>query len=162
MSPELLNLIVVLVMLTALIGLLIPVFPGVEIMWLTSIVYGIVAGMDTAGWIMLAIITALTLVGFFIDNLIMGAAARQGGASWTSIILAFIAGIAGTFLIPPIGGVIAAPAVLYLYEWRRLGDRHKAWQAMRGLAIGWGTAFLARFGIGILVIIAWGAWAYVV
>jgi uncharacterized protein YqgC (DUF456 family) len=52
----------------------------------------------------------------------MTAFTHKTGASWWSIILALVAGLIGTFAFPPIGGLIAAPLVLYLLEWNRLQE----------------------------------------
>jgi hypothetical protein len=70
-----------------------------------------------------------------------------------------VAGIAGTILFPPIGGLIAAPLVILLLEYRRQRDIHKALLTLRGLAIGWGSAFVVRFFIGVAMIGLWLVWA---
>ena len=76
------------------------------------------------------IITLLALVGSLADNLFMGAGARKGGASWLSIVVALSAGILGTIIFPPIGGLIAAPLAVLLLEYYRLRDWQQAWQAV--------------------------------
>ena len=52
--------------------------------------------------------TVLMLVGSVIDNFIMGASARQQGASWIAIAMAMVLGVVGSLLLPPFGG-LAAP-----------------------------------------------------
>jgi len=37
-------------MLTGLLGLIVPVFPGLVIIWLAAIAYGFVNGFGTLGW----------------------------------------------------------------------------------------------------------------
>ena len=88
----------------------------------------------------------------------MGAKARSKGAAWSSIILALIAGVVFTLVLPPLGGLIAAPLVLFGKEYYRLGDRDKAIEVMRALLAGWGWSFLARFGIGVVMMILWVIW----
>jgi uncharacterized protein YqgC (DUF456 family) len=89
----------------------------------------------------------------------MGAGARKGGAAWLSIGVALAAGVIFTFIFPPIGGIIAAPLAVLLLEYYRLRDWQKAWQALKGLATGWGLAYFVRLGIGILMMVLWWAWA---
>ena len=91
---------------------------------------------------------------------LMGAKAREKGADWGSIILALLAGVLGTMLLPPIGGLIAAPLVLYLMEFRRLGDAEEAKTVVKALLTGWGLAFVVRFGLGVVMVGLWGIWAY--
>jgi len=65
----------------------------------------------------------------------------------------------GTIVIPPIGGIILAPLVILLLEYRRQGDFNKALVSLRGLAVGWGLSFVARFFIGAVMIGLWLVWA---
>ena len=92
----------------------------------------------------------------------MGAKAREKGAAWVSIILALLAGVIFTLIFPPIGGIIAAPLVLYLMEFQRLEDSAEATKVVKALLVGWGLAFVVRFGIGVVMIVLWGIWAYLV
>lgn len=146
-------------MLIGLVGLVVPVFPGLLVMWLAALGYGLVARFETLGIIIFIILTVLMLVGSTVDNLIMGAGARKGGAAWLSIGVALAAGVIFTFIFPPIGGIIAAPLAVLLLEYYRLRDWQKAWQAFRGLATGWGLAYVVRFGIGIVMMVLWWVWA---
>lgn len=147
------------VMLVGLVGLFVPIFPGIVVIWLAGLGYGIVVGFNTLGWVIFAVLTVLMLAGVTVDNVLMGAGARRGGASWGSILVGLIAGIVGTILVPPIGGLIAAPAAIYLLEYWRSRNAETAWRATRGLAVGWGLSFFARFGIGLVMILLWLAWA---
>ena len=88
------------VMLTGLFGLVIPVFPGMLILWLAALGYGAVSGFGTLGTWMFGLITLLALVGMVIDNVLMGAGARQGGASWTALALGM--GLALLLFLPDI------------------------------------------------------------
>jgi uncharacterized protein YqgC (DUF456 family) len=148
-----------LIMLMGLALLIIPIFPGITVIWLAALVYGFVTGFDTLGIIIFIFITVGMIAGISADNVLMGAGARQGGASWLTIIVALIAGIAGTILFPPIGGFIAIPVAIFLLELLRNREWHGAWRATRGLALGWGLSFLVRFGIGLVMISAWLIWA---
>ena len=75
---------VALVMLLGLFGLVIPVVPGLTIIWLAALIYGIAAGFN---WWIFAVMTLLMIAGNISDNFIMGAKAREKGASWLGIIV---------------------------------------------------------------------------
>jgi uncharacterized protein YqgC (DUF456 family) len=149
-----------LTMLFGLFGLIIPIFPGNVVMWLAALVYGLVFGFGKLGGIMFAIITVLMLIAAAADNVLMGAKAREKGADWGSIILALVAGVIGTIILPPIGGLIAAPLVLYLAELQRRRDADEAKKVVIALLTGWGMAFVVRFGLGLVMFVLWGIWAY--
>jgi len=146
-------------MLMGLALLIVPIFPGITLIWVAALLYGFVAGFDTLGIVVLVLITLGMVAGISADNVLMGAGARQGGASWLTIIVALIAGIAGTVLFPPIGGLIAIPLAIFLLELLRVREWRGAWRATRGLALGWGLSFLVRFGIGLVMIAIWLGWA---
>ena len=97
--------------------------------------------------------------GVVIDNVLMNAKAHKEGASWLTLAAGMVAGIAGTIFLPPIGGLIAAPLVILLLEYWRQHDFHKALLTLRGLAIGWGSAFVVRFFIAVAIIGLWLIWA---
>lgn len=147
------------IMLVGLFGLIIPIFPGIVVIWLTALGYGVVTGFTTLGWVLFAVITVLLFVGVTIDNVLMGARAHKEGAAWSSLLLGMLAGILGTIFFPPIGGLIAAPLVVLLLEYLRQHDINKALRTLRGLAIGWGMSFVARFFIGLVMIGLWLVWA---
>lgn len=150
-----------LIMILGLVLLIIPIFPGITVIWLAALLYGIVTGFDTLGIVMFVLITIGMIAGVSADNILMGAGARRGGASWLTIGVALLAGIVGTILFPPIGGFIAVPVAIFLLELARIREWRGAWRATRGLALGWGLSFLVRFIIGLVMISAFLVWALV-
>jgi uncharacterized protein len=70
-----------------------------------------------------------------------------------------VAGILGTIFFPPFGGLIAAPLTVWLIEYLRLRDLHKAFASLRGMAIGWGASYVVRFMLGLAMIGLWLIWA---
>jgi len=147
-----------------LVGLLvIPILPGLVIIWLAALGYGLAAGFGVLGWIMFALLTLLMLVGSVVDNILMGTSAHKEGAPWWVILLAMLAAILGSILIPvPIlGGILAALLTLFGIEWLRRKDWRKALASIKGMMIGWGWAFVIRFIIGMVMIGLWLIWAWV-
>jgi hypothetical protein len=146
--------------LVGLFGLIVPLFPGTVVVWLGILGYGVVAGFSTLGVVLFIIITVLMLVSTVLDNVFMGAGARKGGASWTTILVALVAGVLGTLLFPPIGGLIASPLSVLLLEYQRTRDFNQAWNSLRLMATGWGLSFVVRFGIGLVMMILWWIWVW--
>jgi uncharacterized protein len=142
--------------------LLIPILPGLVIIWASALGYGVVAGFGLLGWIMFALITVLMVVGSILDNVLMGALAHKEGAPWWVVLVAMVSALIGNFVIPiPIlGGILAALLVLFLIEWLRLKDAKKALASMRGMLIGCGWAVAFRVIIGLVMIGLWLIWAW--
>ena len=151
--------ITLIIMGVGLFGLIVPIFPGITVIWLAALGYGVVTGFNTLGWVLFAVISVLLIIGGTIDNVLMSAQARKEGAAWSSLALGWLAGILGTLIFPPVGGIIAAPLVVLLLEFLRLRDLNKALASLRGLAIGWGMSFVVRFLIGLAMIGLWIVWA---
>jgi len=154
------RLLVLLVMLVGLFGLVIPIFPGMVVIWGAALVYGLVQGFGALGGWLFAGITVLMLLGVTVDNIAMSAGARKGGASWWSIAASIVAALAGTYFFPPLGGLILAPLVLLGAEYLRQGNLRRAWEAAKGYMIGCGWAFVVRFFLGVVMIGMWAYWAW--
>lgn len=171
MPPELLTVfqaifdaITLVVLLVGLVGLVVPVFPGLTIMWLGTLAYAIIQHSDGRmtgwDWLLFAVITLLMIVGNVADNLIIARRMRDKYIPWSSILLAFGAGIVASLFLTPIGGLIAAPLTLLAAEYNRLKDRGKAMDSTRAYMVAWGWAFAIRFIIGLAMIGLWMLWAW--
>jgi len=151
-------------LLVGLVGLIVPVFPGLTVMWLATLVYALIQGaadkMTGWDWFAFAIITLLMIVGNIVDNLIIAAKMRDQFIPWSSILLAFAAGIVVSIFFTPLVGLVAAPAGLFLAELNRLKNRDEAIKSTKAYMIGWGWAFAARFLIGMTMIGLWMLWAW--
>jgi len=153
------------VLLVGLFGLIMPVFPGLVIMWLGTLVYAIIQSsadkMTGWDWFAFALITILMIVGNIADNIIIARKMRDQYIPWSSILLAFAAGIVASIFFTPIIGLIAAPLGLFLAELRRLKNRDEAIKSTKAYMVGWGWAFGARFIIGVAITGLWMLWAWI-
>ena len=153
------------ILLAGLAGLLIPVFPGLFVMWLATLIYAItqysIGGMTVWDWVLFSLITILMIVGNVIDNIIIARHMRDHEVPWSSIAISFIAGVIASLFATPLVGMLASPAGLFLAEWIRLKDRKAAFAATRAWMTGWGWSVAARFVIGIVMIGLWMLWAFI-
>lgn len=153
------------VLLVGLFGLIMPVFPGLVIMWLGTLVYALIQSsadkMTGWDWFAFALITILMIVGNIADNIIIARKMRDQYIPWSSILLAFAAGIVASIFFTPIIGLIAAPAGLFLAELKRLKNRDEAIKSTKAYMVGWGWAFGARFIIGVAITGLWMLWAWI-
>lgn len=151
-------------MLVGLAGLLIPVFPGLTVMWLATLVYALVQvsnkSMHWFEWVLFALITLLMIVGSIIDNIIIARRVRERQTPWGSIILGYLAGIIASLFFTPLIGIIAAPAGLFGAEYLRLRDPSIAFASTRAWMTGWGITIAVRVAIGIVMIGLWMTWAW--
>jgi len=153
------------VLLVGLLGLIVPVFPGLTVMWLGTLVYALIqnaAGHMTGWkWFLFGLITVLMIIGNIADNLIIARKMRDKYIPWSSILWAFAAGIVASLFFTPLIGLVAAPAGLFLAESSRLKNREAAIDSTKAYMIGWGWAFGVRFLIGLMMTGFWMIWAWV-
>jgi uncharacterized protein YqgC (DUF456 family) len=156
--------ITVFVLFIGLAGLIVPVFPGLTVMWLATLIYALI--QNTAGnmtgweWAAFSFITLLMLGGNIIDNIIIARKMRDHFIPWSSILFAFAVGLVASLFFTPIIGLVGAPAALFAAEMHRLKNRDEAWISTKAYMIGWGWAFGARFIIGLGIIGTWMLWAW--
>ena len=152
------------ILVVGLVGLIMPVFPGLVIMWLATLVYAFLQGaagrMTGWDWFLFALITILMLVGSVVDNIIIARKMRDHFIPWSSILFAFAVSIVASLFFTPIIGLAAAPVTLFLAEMRRLNNRDEAIASTKAYMVGWGWAFGARVLIGIIMIGFWMVWAW--
>ena len=152
-------------LIVGLLGLIVPVFPGLVVMWLGTLVYAIIQSsadnMNGWKWFIFGVITLLMITGSIADNIIIARKMRDKYVPWSSILFAFAAGVIASLFFTPLIGLIAAPVGLFLAENNRLKDRDAAVDSTKAYMIGWGWAFGARFLIGLVMIGFWMIWAWV-
>jgi len=163
-SEVILQTLTLFVLIVGLLGLLIPVFPALVVMWLATLAYALIENafghMTWVGWSLFALITLLMVAGSVIDNIIIARKMRGQSIPWTSIGLSFLAGILASIFLTPLVGMIASPLSLFGVEYLRLHDRKLAFTSARAYMIAWGWSFAAVFGIGLLMILLWLVWAF--
>ena len=117
-------------LLVGLLGLIIPVFPGLTVMWLATLFYALVQWgnglMGWVDWLLFALITLLMIGGNVVDNVIIAAKMRGHDIPWKSIILCYLVGILVSLFFTPLAGLVAAPLSLLGWEYLRLRDRKLA------------------------------------
>jgi uncharacterized protein YqgC (DUF456 family) len=150
--------VVIFVMLIGLAGVFLPILPGIELVWLAALGFGIFHGFTWGGAAAFLVITALLLLGLSSDIWITGLGLRATGTSLISTLAGVALLVAGSLLFTPLVGILLGLAVLTLLEYRR----HRTWKkAIRstGTALaGCGISYGFKFFIGLIMMGVWVAW----
>ena len=150
--------IIILGMLVGLFSLLLVFVPGVIIIWLSILAYGLVTGFNWASGIIFGVITALMIFSTVIDNVIMGATTRQQGTSWLAFGASMLPLLVASIFLTPLVGLLLSFVALFLVELLRVKDWRKALASVGGMAKGCGFSVFVRIGIGLLMIGLWVLW----
>lgn len=163
MSEDLLTtLVVAVVMIIGLVGTLVPVLPGLVMMWFVALAYGFSVGFGGVGVTVMVALTMLVLLGFGLGFVLPKRAASGSGATGRSQVVGLIGAVIGFFVIPVIGLVVGALLGILLGEYADKGELRSAWTATLGTAKGFGINALVQFGIGYMMLLLWSVWAVTV
>jgi uncharacterized protein YqgC (DUF456 family) len=158
MSDTLIQVLAGLVMLIGLAGVVLPVLPGLALIWAGALGYGLLAGWGASGPWLFALITLLGLIGTGAELWATGAGAKAAGASVWSIVAGIALGLIGLLFFSPIGAVVGLVAGTLGAEYLRLRDWRQALNAAAGTAAGCGVSYIVKLGLGVVMIAAWVAW----
>lgn len=151
--------VVAVVMVLGLMGVLLPVLPGLLLIWAAAVFYGFMVGFGTVGWSVVGLLTILAVAGAIKGVVIPRRAAVDSGASGWAQLGAVVGGVLGFFVIPVFGLIIGALAGLLAVEYILKGDWNEALVAVRGTARGFGVSVVIDLLLGVIMIAAWSVWA---
>ena len=147
-----------LVMAAGLLGTVVPVLPGLLLIWIAGIVYGLVEGFGGTGIVALIIMSVLALVGTVAKYVLPQRQGAHAGAGGRALLAACVLGIVGFFVIPVIGLPVGAVAGVYLAELQRLHTRQLAWHSTVTILKAFGVGVLIEVAAGVAMIAAWIVW----
>lgn len=143
-----------LVILVGLVGVIVPILPGVIAIFGAVLVWAIVEGGTTA-WTVFAIATAFLVLSGVIKYTWPGRKMKDAGVSNRALFLGAVLGIVGFFVIPVVGLFVGFVLGVYLSELHRLRENQPAWQATVHALKGVGLSMLIElFG----ALLATGVW----
>ena len=109
------DLVVGLAVLVGLVGIIVPVLPGLLLVWAAVAVWS-TERQDATGWIVLAVVTALALAGTALKYLLPGRRMRSEGVPTQTMLAGGVLGLVGFFVVPVVGLFIGFVLGVYLAE----------------------------------------------
>lgn len=152
-------------MLIGIIGTIIPIIPGMLLVWVSVLAYALAeravgtAAIDLAAFV---IITVIALVTGLADLWLPLLGARVNKTSKRAMMMGLIGGIIGTLIAPLIGTLIGYAVGILLGEFHKVRDLRLAFRAsVNGLAHwGIGTAIQLGGAILIFILFVWQVLSY--
>ncbi|NLG20893.1 MAG: DUF456 domain-containing protein [Actinomycetales bacterium] len=148
--------IVALVFVVGLLGIVIPVLPGLLLIVGAVLVWGFEL-QGTAAWWVMGITVALYLACMVLEFLIPGKRMKAAGVKTSTLIIGVLVAIPCAFLIPVVGAFIGFPLGIFLVELSRRGGRAQAWNATKHALKAVGLNILIELITAILIIGIWAA-----
>lgn len=144
-----------LVMLIGLAGIVVPVLPGLSLVWLAAVGSMVLAGWSGGAWVTAAVVTTIFAGAQVAEYALPARAGRAAGAPRSSLLAGAAMGIVGFFLVPVVGFVVGGVGGVYLAERSRLGAHDAAWRTTWSVLKSVGVAALVQFVAGLLIIAVW-------
>jgi len=140
--------------LVGMVGIVIPILPGMLLVWLSVLVYAVGTDFATIGWPSLVFITIIALVTGLSNIWLPLLGAEKSGAAKRALFLGVVGAIVGTFVIPlPLLGTVIGYAIgVFLGELIKQRDWRLALKASLGGVAGWGISMIVEI-VGALVIL---------
>lgn len=139
----------VLFMLPGLLGVILPIFPGVPFMFLVALVYGFVTKFQLLSVSELIWLAGLALISVVVDYLAGLLGAKFGGASAKALTVGLIGFVVGMIIFPPLGGLFGMFLGIVITEFYLVGKGRTALKAGAGGLLGALAGMIINLVIGL-------------
>jgi uncharacterized protein YqgC (DUF456 family) len=139
--------------LIGVIGIVVPILPGMLLVWLTLLGYAWVTEFQIVTPWMLVFLTGIALATGTASIWLPYLGAKRLGAAKRSVVLGFIGGIIGTFIIPLIGTIIGYAVGIIIGEMLKHRDLRVAIRTSIGGVAGWGISTIVELAGALTILI---------
>ena len=141
-------------MLAGILGVVIPVLPGLLLCWLAVLLWAVLGDGDGGRWVVLGLATLVAIGGTVVKYLWPGQRLKSTGVPTSSLLLAGVVGIVGFFVVPVVGLVLGFVLGLWAAERLRLGPG-QAWPSTRQALGAVGLSLLVEFAAALGIAVIW-------
>ncbi|HET7475378.1 MAG TPA: DUF456 domain-containing protein [Dermatophilaceae bacterium] len=143
-----------LIILVGLVGIAVPVLPGLALVWVGVLVWASERA-DGGGFLVLAVATVLAALGFVLQYSLPGRRLRAAGVGWQTTLSGVALGIVGFFVVPVVGLFLGFVLGIYLAERLRLGSHVAAGPSTKLALKAVGLSIGIELVTGLLVATTW-------
>ncbi len=142
----------------AMVGAVIPAFPGLIVAWAAMLIFGLIVGFDSTGIVIMSVVSLLVVGSYILTLRIPQRQVEKRGASRLSTVLGGVGAIVGFFVIPVVGFIVGGVVGVFGAEFYRTRERAQAWDSTKGVLIGFGLSALTQLGIGVIIAFLFAVW----
>jgi len=137
------------------VGVVIPVIPGLLLSWLGVLFWALLG--DAGGavkWVVLVVATLVATIGALIKYMLPGRRLKSAGIPNTALLAGGVLGLVGFFVVPVIGLILGFVLGVWLVELARVGS-DQAWTSTKKALGAAGLAMLIEFTAALGVAVVW-------
>jgi len=142
-----------LVIVIGLLGIVVPVLPGLVLVVAAIFLWAVVDGGGLA-WGVAVLALVLGGVGTFIKYSLPKRRLNESGVRNSTLLLATVVAIIGLFVIPVVGAPIGFVTTIYVTE-RMRGDRDQAWTRTKRSLAAVATSIGIELATGLVIAAVW-------
>lgn len=147
------------VIVIGIIGTVVPLLPGLALVWVACLAWGLFTSFGTAGIVAMTTITVLLAVGVYLSFRIPQKSAAAQGLSIRGTILGLALAIGVGIVIPVIGIPVGFVLGVWIVRIAETGNARAAFDSALATTAALLRASAAQFGIGIAMGTVWLLWA---
>jgi uncharacterized protein YqgC (DUF456 family) len=148
------DLLVGLAILVGLVGVVVPVLPGLVLVLAAVLVWAL-ERQDTLAWTVLGVAAGLFCAGQVAKYLLPGRRLKDAGIPARTTLAGVLLGIVGFFVVPVVGLPLGFVLGVYLVERHRLGSHERAWPSTAHALRAAGWSVLIELATGMLMGLTW-------
>ena len=135
-------------------GVVVPVLPGLLLVWAAVVVWGVVEG-GTVGWSVVVVATVVALVSQVVKYVLPGRRLRRAGVPDRALLVGGVVGVVGFFVVPVVGLFLGFALGVYAAERLRLRDSRAARTATGAALRAAGLSILLELAATLLLAGGW-------
>jgi len=139
-------------MFIGLLGVILPLVPGIVLVYLAALLYAVIEGFAKIGPITLAVLTVLAVVGVTADLWVSSLGAKVGGASVWALLGGLALGLVGLVFFSLPGAILGSVLGVIMVEMGRVGDWRKVLKSGGGWLIGWLLSTVVQLSLALIMI----------
>ena len=149
------HLLVALVMGAGLVGVVVPVLPGLLLVAGAAVVWAVLDGGGLAQWGTAAVVVVLCGAGAVTAWVLPARSLREAGAPRRTLLVGLLGAAVGFVVVPVVGLPLGALVGVWGAEAVRLGDGRRAWRSTVATAKGFGLGVALEAAAALLAVLLW-------
>lgn len=147
------NVLVAAAIAVGLLGIVVPILPGIVLVAGAIFIWAVLAGTTTA-WAVFGVAAGFLVIGTVVKYVVPGRRLQAAGVPNSTLLAGAVVGLVGFFVVPVIGLLLGFVLGVYLAELRRLGST-EAWPATLGALKAVGLSILIELTAAMLASLTW-------
>lgn len=143
------------VMVVGLVGVVVPVLPGLLLSFLAVVAWALLDGGGWIRWLTVVLVGLVALGGYVLGTVLPSRHTSQAGVPDWVVLAGAVGMVVGFFVIPVVGIVVGGVLGVWLAELARTRDPGSAWRVTVATLKGFGIGAAVQFAAGVAMIAVW-------